>query len=278
MWGQWAGQHIGGTGSGELAQRFAALAEMQPEEGSRIVGWRMLALEGFFEGRFKESLALTEKAIERYDATIHRDLCYRFGHDPRTAATSYKAWILWHLGLPDQAASTIEANLRWIRELNHTNTTGIALCYGATIVNIWLRRPEQVEAAAREALRLADEMSMALWHAWGRIHLGWALAQLDPAGHLEEMEAGLSEARQIRAGRLEPLHLGIAADAYSRAGRHGEAEASMGKAFVALARGHHDAFAADLYRMRGVLSLRADSHARGSAEAWALSASQPTGR
>jgi len=41
----------------------------------------------------------------------------------------------------------------------------------------------------------------------------------------------------------------------------------MSKAFVALAEGRHDGFAADLYRMRGVLSLRADSHARASAEA-----------
>jgi class 3 adenylate cyclase/predicted ATPase len=266
IWGRWAGQHIAGTGSGELAQRFADLAEMQPEEGSRLVGWRMLALERFFEGRFKESLALTHKAIERYDATNHRDLCYRFGHDPRTAATSYKAWILWHLGLPDQAASTIEANLRWMRELNHTNTTGLALCYGATLVNIWLRRPEQVEAAAREALRLADEMSLALWHAWGRIHLGWALAQLNPAGHVEEIEAGLREARQIRAGRLEPLHLCIAADAYSRAGRHGDAEARIAKAFEALANGQHLAFAAELHRMRGVIVLRAAGPAGGEAE------------
>jgi hypothetical protein len=50
------------------------------------------------------------------------------------------------------------------------------LCMG-TMTNIWLRRPEQVENAAREALRLAEEMTLALWHAWSRIHLGWALSR-----------------------------------------------------------------------------------------------------
>jgi predicted ATPase len=266
LWGQYAGFHIAGTGSPELAQRFAALAEMQPESGPRLVGYRMLSLERFFEGRFREALALTEKALESYDPAIHRDLFRRFGHDPRTAAANYKAWTLWHLGFPNQAASTIEANLCWVRELNHTNTMGIALCYGATLVNIWLRRPDQVERAAHEALRLADEMSMAQWRAWSLIHLGWTLSQQDAAAGLEKMEAGLREARQISVGRLEPLHLGLLADAYSRAGRHGEAEARIAKAFEVLANSQHISFAAELHRMRGVIALRATGPAGGEAE------------
>jgi predicted ATPase len=267
LWGQYAAFHVIGTGSAELAQRFATLAEMQPESGPRLVGYRMLALERFFDGRFKEAHLLTEKALESYDPALHRDLLHRFGQDARIGAANYSAWTLWHLGFPDRAASVIEANMRWVRELNHANTTGLALCYGATLVNIWLRRPEQVERAAREALRLADEMSMALWHAWARVHLGWALSQQDPTAGLEDIEAGLREARQIRARRLEPLHLGILADAYSRAGRHGDAEALIAKAFEALADGRHFAFAAELHRMRGVIALRAAASAGDEAEA-----------
>ena len=73
------------------------------------------------------------------------------------------AWNLWHLGFPDQAACTMEDNLRWIREVNHANTTGLVLCMG-TMTNIWLRRPEQVENAARESLREpADQKSAAAY-------------------------------------------------------------------------------------------------------------------
>src|SRR5262249_3916016 len=117
LWGQWAGYHIVGAGyvvgtdSADVAQRFAALAEMQPESGPRLVGFRLVALERFFAGRFKEALMLTERALDSYAPTVHRDLYRSFGHDPRTAAASYKAWTLWHLGFPDQAAATIEANL-----------------------------------------------------------------------------------------------------------------------------------------------------------------------
>ena len=195
----------------------------------------MLGLERFHEGRFKESLALMTKACDGYDPIAHRDLALRFGHDPRAASANYQAWNLWLLGFPDQAARKIEEGLRWAREVNHANTTGLVLCYGANIAHIWLRRPDRVESGAREALRLAEDNSMALWHAFALIHLGWALSQQGTAPGLDEIEAGLREAHQMGAGRLEPFHLSLAADAYARAGRHDEARASIGKAFTALA-------------------------------------------
>jgi adenylate cyclase len=267
MFGQWAGRHIAATGSAEFARRFAALADTHPDSGARLVGLRMLALESFFESRFQESLALTQEALESYDETVHRDLCHRFGHDPRAAALNYKAWSLWHLGFPDQAAQTMEVNLRWVRELNHANTTGLVLCYGVTLVNIWLRRPERVETAAREALRLSEEMSLGLWHVWAQSHFGWALSQQDKATGIEEIEAGLSGARQIGAGRLEPFHLALAAEILSRAGRHGEAASRMDLAFQALGRRYHSYLTAELHRVRAALLLRAGQDQRGPAEA-----------
>jgi predicted ATPase len=197
---------------------------------------------------------------------VHRDLTQRFGHDPRAAAANYKAWSLWHLGFPDQAASVIRDNLRWIREVDHANTTGLVLCFG-TMTHIWLRQPDRVEAAAREALRLADEMTLPLWHAWASIHLGWALSQQGAASGLKEIEAGLREARGIGAGRFEPFHLGLAAEAYARAGRHDEARGRLVEALAGLARGHHRAFVADLYRLRGVLSLHVAAGRAVAAEA-----------
>ena len=154
-----------------------------------------------------------------------------------------------------------------MHELNHANTTGLALCYGVTLVNIWLRRPQQVEEAAREALRLSEEMSLGLWHVWAQIHYGWALSQQGKATGIEEIEAGLKGARQIGAGRLEPFHLVLAAETLSRAGLHGEAGSRIDLAFLALGRGYHSYLAAELHRVRAVLLLRTDQDQRGPAEA-----------
>ena len=100
------------------------------------------------------------------------------------------------------------------------NTLGIALCYGVSPTNIWLRDVDRVEAAAREALRFAAEMSLALWQAWARMHLGWALAERGAPEALAELEAGLDELTRIGARRLEAFHLGLTADLRSRAGQH----------------------------------------------------------
>ena len=267
VFGQWAGHYVRGARTGEFAKRYAVLAETQTDTGPRLVGLRMLGLERFHEGRFGESLALVRQSLASYDPVLHRDLAHRFGHDPRTAAANYEAWNLWHLGFPDQAARTSEDNLRWTQEVGHANTTGIALTFGVTIPSIWLRRPARVESAAREALLLAEEKSLALWHAFAQIHLGWALSQQGKASGLDEIEAGLHEARQMGAGRFEPLHLGLAAEAYLRAERHDEAMLSIQKAFAALERGHEVALTAELHRLRGTLFLSGKSNQRDAGEA-----------
>ncbi len=265
IYGQWASLYVGGADMRDLAQRYAALAEAQPETGPRLVGLRMVGLERFHEGRFKDSLALMRRSLDAYDPVAHRDLAHRFGHDPRTGAQNYEAWSLWNLGFPDQAARASEESLRWARHIDHANTIGYAICFSLT--NFWLRRPDRVDSAAREALRLAEDNSMALYHAWAQIHLGWALSQLGTAPGLDEIEAGLREVRQIGAGRLEPFHLGLAAEAYARAGRPDEARTSVAQAFAALAQSRDLAFAAELHRMRAVLALRDGAGGRDAAEA-----------
>jgi class 3 adenylate cyclase/predicted ATPase len=267
LFGQWAGGHIGATGSAHHARRFAELSQAHADDGARLVGLRMLALETFFEGRFSDSLALTERALESYDPARHRDLASRYGHDPRAAALNYKAWNQWHLGHPQEAARTIESNLRWAHEFNHPNTTGLVLTYGVTLVNIWLGRPDVVEEAAREALALSEKMSLALWHAWGLVHLGWSVGQREPEEGLVHFEAGLREAKAIGAGRLEPYHLALAAEAHARAGHEKEALARMEQAFSGLAAGFQDYLAPELFRLRAELPLRVGSADPGEPEA-----------
>ena len=267
LYGRWVGRHTHGSPALALAQRFAELAEARPETGPRLIGLRMLGLERFHESRFGESLALANKVLDDYDPAVHRDLALRFGHDARVAAANFQAWSLWHLGLPEQAARAGENALRWARETGHANTIGLASWAAGTLLNIWLRRPERVEAAARDGLRFAKEKSLALWHGFAQIHLGWALSQQGAAAGIDEIEGGLDEVHRIDIGRFEPFHQGIAAQACSRAGRHGEALARIAKAFELLAYGRDVAFAAELHRTRANLLLSADAAQSEAAEA-----------
>jgi class 3 adenylate cyclase len=265
LYGRWIARYVGG-GTAEGAERYAALAAAQAESGPKLVGLRMLALDRFFEGRFTQSLALSRKVLDSYDPMAHRDLALRFGQDPRAAAATWEGWNLWHLGFPDQAALTIQDNLSRSRELNHANTTAYVLCFGVAVTNMHLRRPERVESAAREALRLAEEMLLPLWHALARTYLGGALSQQDAVRGLEEIEAGLGELHQLGIGWMRPFHQSIAADACSRAGRHEQAWAYNTTAFAALADSGDLSFAAELHRTQAALLLRADRGAHEAAE------------
>jgi class 3 adenylate cyclase/tetratricopeptide (TPR) repeat protein len=261
IFGLWAGRYIANTPSADLADRLAELTASDIESGSRCVALRMLALERFHEGRYETSLQLVHEALSIYDPVAHRDLAFRYGHDPCTAATNYRAWNLWYLGFPDQAREAAEEALAWARELDHPNTIGLALSYGVALTNIWLRDVERVESAARESLQLAEKMSLALWQVWGRIHLGWAMADTAGPEGLAQLEAGVEEASRMGVRRLEPFHVGLLADVQSRVGHHDAAMATFADAFGALARSGDKPFGAELHRLRASATLRASGPA-----------------
>ena len=254
-----------------MRARFAELTASGGDSGARCVALRMLALERFHEGQYEPSLQLLEEALSVYDPVAHRELGLRYGHDPRTGAMNYKAWNLWYLGFQDQARATAEQALKWAREVGHQNTIGIALCLGVTMTSIWSRDVSRVEASTAESLRLAKDKSLLLWKAFGRIHFGWALAERGHPDALAEIEAGLDEARRIRAGRYEAFHLGLAADARSRAGQHDAAQAMIAAAFAAQARSQDMPFLPDLHRLQG----RNRASRRGRCDRCGRSRSQP---
>jgi hypothetical protein len=266
-YGQWVAPYIAGTRTAALADRYVALADAQPEIGPRLVGMRMLGLERFHAGRFKESLALVTQAVEGHDPAAHRDLALRYGHDSRAASASYQGWNLWVLGFPDQAARRIDDGLRFAREVNHANTTGLVLCYGATLAYIWLRRPDRVEANAREALRLAEDNSMALWRPAALIQLGWALSQQGTASGIEQIEAGLSDLDQMGARRLECLYVGLAVEAYARAGRREDAEAAIARAFTLFSAVQERSLESEFHRLRAAVAQDGNAEQRSAAEA-----------
>ncbi len=266
VFGLWASRYIAGTPSADLADRMAALTTEMGESGPRCVATRMLALEKFHAGDYRASLDLVERALSIYDPAIHGHLAMQYGHDPRVAATNYKAWNLWHLGCPDKAREMAENALSLAKEIGHPNTIGLASCFGVTLTNIWLRDVSRVEAAAREVIRFSEEKSLALWNAWGRIHLGWARSETEEREGLDQMERGIEAALRIGAGRLEPFHLGLVANVQSKWGRHDAAERSLSAAFSALAARPDMPFAADLHRVRSICRIRASTSFLAEAE------------
>jgi class 3 adenylate cyclase/tetratricopeptide (TPR) repeat protein len=263
IYGLWANRYVGGKPF-DLTDRFNSVANSENDSGLRCVGLRFLALEQFHSARFQSSLDYVQKALAIYDPVAHRSLGFRFGHDPKSSAMTYKGWNLWHLGYPEQARTAVEEALNWARTIKHTNTVGIALCFG-NLLHIWLRDINRAEAIATEALKYATEMSLGLWHAWSRIHLGWAIAHRGSDDAVREMEVGIEQCRSIGAARFEAFHLTLLADLRSKLGQHNLAKATFADAFETLERVGDIPVVPEFFRLRAASKLRESTALRGEA-------------
>lgn len=266
IFGLWAARYIGAVPSHDLADRMAAATNVDVDRGAKCVSNRMLALENFHVAQYRKSLDLVEKALDIYDEDEDRDLALRYGHDPRVAATNYKAWNLWHLGFPVQAKAAAEQSLAWALELDHPNTIGLSQCYGVCLTNIWLGDADRVARAAEEVLILAEEKSLELWDAWGRVYRGWACFQRNQNDGFDDLAAGLELGARIGAVRLEPFHFGLAAQMYSKAGQHDEADHFIQKAFSSQTFCNDVPFEAELHRLRAAVTLNRNARVTDAVE------------
>ncbi|MBL8702477.1 MAG: hypothetical protein JNK67_29110, partial [Alphaproteobacteria bacterium] len=265
LYGKWAARYVAGADTEDDSRQFLVLAERLSETGPRVVGLRLVAMDRFCQGRFTESLALLREAIAGYDPVAHRDLVSRFGHDPRAAASSYLSWNLWILGFPDEAARTIHDNGQFLNSIDHVNSKFFAR-YHHAITDAWLRRPDRIEATARELMRVASEMMLPFWHALYQILLGWALSQQGTASGLPEIEDGVRRRAQLGANLYQARQAVFVAEAYARAGRYDESRACIAKVFASPVPRDFRAFAGELHRMRAKLMLNAGDDAAAEAD------------
>src|SRR5262249_41481590 len=143
--------------------------------------------------------------------------------NPGVAMRCYAAWLLWFLGLPDQALVRMQETLALARELSEPNGQAHAF-YFAAILHHNRREELLAQEYAEAAIAIASTHGLAMYQAYAVITRGWALneqgyqeeaieqmrqglAALQSTGaevarphFLAELAAALGEARQIDEG------------------------------------------------------------------------------
>jgi len=268
LFGEWAACYIRGVPFMELAERFVNLAEESGNSGHRVVAQRMLVLTHLHQGQFEIADTIIDRALKLYDPTIHKDLCWTFAHDPRTASYNYKAWVLWFLGYPTQSENIARDNVAWAYDVNHVNTIGIARCWGVLMSSVFRRDTANIVTEAQELIEYCNEMDLPLWRAWSRIFFGWALVLgSQEIEGLQEIENGLSEAHSIGAVRLLPLTLCLAAEANASMGELELALKFSDKSIKELERSKDLAWTTHVHQVRAEIFLLGDPARLEDAEA-----------
>ena len=101
---------------------------------------------------------------------------FLYGIEPGVFGLAYAAWVLWHLGYPDQALQKSKAACALAQELSYPFSLAAARVYAAMLYQ--LRRDRALtQKWAEAALTLAREHGFPLWVGFGAVLQGWALAK-----------------------------------------------------------------------------------------------------
>jgi TOMM system kinase/cyclase fusion protein len=239
----------------ELEVQLLHLAESTRDTALVLEARLARGLTLFWLGQMAAARECLEQVITLYNPQQYHSHAFLYGSDPGVASHSYNAFTLWHLGYPDQALQESRRSLSLAQELTHPFSLVYALSSSAWVH--YLRREvyatqEQIE----KSIRLATEQGFPYWTAWGGILRGWALA-LQGQG-----EDGIAQTRQgVATLRAMGAELGLTwflvmlAEACKTRGQIEDGLRVLAEALDMVEKRGEGAYGAELYRLKGVLTL-----------------------
>jgi len=197
-----------------------------------------------------------EQGLTQYDPTLHGALAFRFGMDPGVALTGYAALIAWYLGYPDHALTRARDTWTLAQDLSHPPSQAM----GALILS-WVHFLRQEPALAQERIESVISLSTATEEVMvipvGTMFKGTALAE---QGHTEDglalLQQGWSDLQAIGSRIWSSNFLLMMARVYGGMGRAEEGLAAIAEAEVFIAESEERWEEAELYRLKGELTLQ----------------------
>jgi len=238
-----------------LGEQLLPLAQHDTQLNFEIQARRLLGTPLFWQGHLVAAREHLEKGIVL--ATAHAAPSRtEFTLDPGVACRSYASFTLAALGYPAQALSMIQEAVIVAQRLLDPHSLAFALeCRS----RVYLLRREGVAAQASAAALMthAHEHGFSYFQRQGLFDHGWALVE---QGQEEE---GIAQIRQalcalqeidIRLGHSQVL--AALGEACGQVGQFEEGMQVVGEALTEVAQSGERVFEAELYRLKGELTLQ----------------------
>jgi predicted ATPase len=263
----------------ELAEQCLRLAQHAQDTALLTTAYLTLGVTLFYQGKLAAAQEMLQQGSTFYDPLTHSALALRFGQDPAVACHGYASLTKWLLGYPDQALEKSDAALLQARQLAHSYSVGFAL-HTATWLHQYRQERYAVQAYAEEEIKLSTEDGFALWLEVGSIQRGWVLSEQGQEEQgLAQLREGLSAFSATGAELAQPYHRALLAQAYEKNGQPHEGLLLLDQALAAVNTTGECYYKAELYRLKGELTLQQLSviGCRLSASNSQLSAPDPQG-
>ena len=240
----------------EIGQQLLTLAQRVQDPALLVEAHYALGSALFFLGEVTPARTHFEQGIAFYDPQQHRVYTGLYGQDPGVFCRLVLAMALWVQGYADQALASVHKALPLARELAHSNSLAGALFFAAWLHQ--LRREKlAVHEQARAAVVLSDNQGFPFWKAWGTIMTGCVLAE---QGQREEgrtqIHYGLTGLQATGAELARPYILAMLAEEVGKLRQAGEGLSLLTEALAAVERTDERWCEAELYRLKGELTLQ----------------------
>jgi predicted ATPase len=163
---------------------------------------------------------------------------------------------LWLLGYPDQARKKSHSALTLAPELSHPMSLAFALSWAALFHP--LRREKRLtQERAEAAIGLGSAHGFPIWLITGTIMRGWALAVQGQAEEgIAQIHQGLTGWRATNSRVIGPYFLALLAEVYAKGGQVEKGLSLLAEALDAVDRTRERMYEAELYRLKGQLTLQ----------------------
>jgi predicted ATPase len=239
----------------ELAEQMMRLA--QSVQDRDLLSRTHTALGGtlYWLGELTSAQPHLEQAIALYDPQQHPRHTAGTA-DLRVQCLYYASVTLWHLGYPDQALKRSQEAVAVAAGLSHPFRLAQALGFAARF-HSFCREWQIAREQAETVITLSTEQGFPFWLALGTIVRGGALAE---QGQVEEgiaqMQQGLAAFRAMGAELVRISLLPLLAAAYAKAGQVEEGLSVVAEALAAVDKTGERFSEAELYRLKGTLTLK----------------------
>jgi class 3 adenylate cyclase/tetratricopeptide (TPR) repeat protein len=240
----------------ELAEQQLAFAQRVQFPPLLVWAYYGLGETLLFSGELVSARVQLEQGITYYDPQQIRAFSVPTVHDPKVACLTHLARVLWYLGYPDQALKKMQEAVALARELSHSFSLAWAL--SNTAFHHQLRRERQpAQEWAEAAIIFASEQGFPFWVARGEVTQGWALAE---QGQEEQgislIHQGLAAWQSTGTELWRSALYAALAEAYGKVEQSVEGLTMLADAFAAMGKSRAFMEEAELYRLKGELTLQ----------------------
>jgi len=237
----------------DLAEQMLQLAQSSHDPALLLEAHRALGTSLFLLGEMPQGQRHLEQGIALYYIHQHRSHAFLYGIDPGVYCLCLAAWNLWCLGYPEQTLKNMQKALHLAHEVAHPHTLAIALLVAAYCYQ-FRHEATAVQEQAEALLTLSAEQGFAFRATPATIMRGWALAA---AGQPEEGLVRMQEGSAATgSGLVAPYFLALRAETYGKMGQPEEGLATLAEALAMTQGTGEQWYEAELYRLKGELTLQ----------------------